>query len=403
MRVLMISLDRGLLGHKGSGDVVERHRKYADLAGHLDVIVLSESPAEKIWSENFRVFSSGSTKWSHYRKTARLAKKLNAENSYDLIVTQDFAAPIGVCLKHTLNKPWIVNVHGMFFERAWLGWDPVKWYLYFRIRRSIRHADGFRVNNVTIQDRLRSWGIAKPILVQPTPIDISKFRNSPNPSLEKRGTPSLLSPFGRSLRQREGGGELKILYVGRLSPEKNVAMLIRAFMNLEHSAELWIVGGGPEEQKLKSLAAGDDRIKFFGAKSLNELPAYYSRADIFVLPSDTESYGQVLLQAAAGGCAIIATATAGAKSILGNSENGMLVPVGSQKALEEALENLITKTFEREYWSTQALALAEKYDGESGVEKTINFWKEMAGQGPDIPAKAPAPNSERGEGIHSQL
>ena len=52
MRVLMISLDRGLLGHKGSGDVVERHRKYADLAGHLDVIVVSESPAEKIWREN---------------------------------------------------------------------------------------------------------------------------------------------------------------------------------------------------------------------------------------------------------------------------------------------------------------------------------------------------------------
>lgn len=358
MRVLMLSLDRGLLGERGSGDVAERHQRYADLAGALDVIVFAPEAREKVWSGNFRVFAAGSSKIGHFRGAAKLAEKLASRSGYDLLVTQDFAAPAGTRIKERLGLPWIVNVHGMFFENSWLGFSVAKWYLYCRIRSAIRKADAFRVNNVTIQDRLRAWGIEKPILVQPTPIDISKFRN---------------------IEIKKSSDTVSVLYVGRLSPEKNVAMLIRAFREIRiENLELRIVGKGPEERSLKALAVGDARIKFVGIKSLDELPAIYHGADILVLPSNTESFGKVLIEAGAVGCALIATATAGAKSILGDSENGILVPVGSQQALEEALTNLVTKTFEREYWGKQALALADKYDGAAGIQKTVEFWNKIA-------------------------
>lgn len=361
MRVLMISLDRGLFGAEGSGDVIERHQKYADAAGALDIIVFAPPRYdEKVLSANLKIYPTRSQTLAHFRKAGVVAGELAKINSYDLLVTQEFAAPVGARLKKHLRLPWLVNIHSMFFTLAWLKLRIRNWYLYFRIRSSIKSADGFRVNNEVIKQKLLHWGITRPILVQPTPIDIGKFR-IPSPQ-----------PFPAR------GVEVKVLYVGRLAPEKNVAMLIRAFKNIKGDFEFWIVGKGSEEEKLKTLASQDPRIKFLGGKTFAELPAIFQGVDIFVLPSNTESFGQVLLQAAASGCAIIATRTPGALSILGNEEGGVLIPVGSQRDLEFALGNLLSRKYEREYWSKQALDTVERYDSRAGVENTVEFWRQIA-------------------------
>src|SRR3989344_1961818 len=283
MRVLMISLDRGLFGGGASGDVVARHKQYADAAGELDVIVFAPPKyEEKIWAENLRVIPTRSEKLAHFRKAQEMAEKLTREKKYDLLVTQEFAAPAGARLKKRLKLPWLVNVHSMFFTWQWLGFNPVAWYMFFLVRKSIKLADGFRVNNQDIRDKLIAWGIAKPILVQPTPIDIEKFKT------QKSKVKNEEAPI--------------VLYVGRLEPEKNVAMLIQTFKQIKGDFQLQIVGKGSLERDLKRLAADDLRIEFLGARSFKELPEIYQCADIFVLPSNTESFGQVLLQAAASAC-----------------------------------------------------------------------------------------------------
>ncbi|OGZ53275.1 MAG: hypothetical protein A3B25_00170 [Candidatus Ryanbacteria bacterium RIFCSPLOWO2_01_FULL_48_26] len=360
MRVLMTGLDKGLFGGGASGDVIERHRKYADLAGHLDIIVFAgNNYVQKEWSANLRVFPTGTNKFAHFRRAVDIALALHKSEPYDLVVTQDFTATVGLKLKKKLSLPWIVNTHSMFFSWNWLGFNPLSWYLFFSIKRAIKRADGFRVNNDEIRDKLVEWGINKPILVQPTPIDVERFKI-------------------QDLRFKNNESTTKILFVGRLVPQKNVAMLIRAVKNLKEDLELWIVGKGPEEEKLKKLAGRDSRIKFLGPKTIDELPVIFQAADIFVLPSNTESFGQVLLQAAAAGCAIIATATPGAKSILSNEKYGLLIPIGSRRHLEAALKNLVSKTFEREYWATQSATLADQYDPQKGFNNTIEFWRKIA-------------------------
>jgi len=356
----MISLDRGLLGAGGSGDVLERHKKYADRAGHLDIIVFagpkySESQA----APNLRIFPTRSSKLSHFQKAVKIALNLNRDQPYNLLVTQEFTAPAGLKIKKILNLPWIINIHSMFFTRQWLGFNPIAWYLLFLIRKAVRHADGFRVNNNDIRNKLLQWKIQKPILVQPTPIDITRFKI-------------------KDLRFKNNNSRVKVLYVGRLSAEKNAGLLIRAFKNLKGDYELQIVGKGQGENELKRFAADDLRIYFLGQRSSDELPEIFRSADIFVLSSNTESFGQVLLQAAAAGCAIIATATPGAKTILDNPESGILVPIGDQKALERALTNFLTKRFEREYWSQKAREMADKYDAAAGLDRTLMFWQEVA-------------------------
>ncbi len=388
MRVLMLSLDRGLLGASASGDVVARHQKYADLAGSLDVIVFAGSEFENMGlSTNLRIFPTRSKKLSHYASATAIAKRLMQSNHFDLLVTQDFAAPAGREIKKFLSVPWIVNVHSMFFSLAWLRVNPLNWYLFYKLKKAIVGADGFRVNNGNIRDQLRSWRITAPILIQPTPVDFKKFQ-IPN------------NKFQTKSKNRN----LKVLYVGRLSPEKNVRMLIRAFQSVlvspsdgvermkqsqnqeiatrpegvPNGIELEIVGAGPEEPKLRALAGGDQRIQFLGTKSPDELVSIYQRADIFVLPSHTESFGQVLLQAAAAGCAIISTRTPGAVSIFGQSKAAVLIDINDQVALAFALKNLLQDKEARRGLGVKAQGVAEQYDSEKGISSTIEFWKEIA-------------------------
>lgn len=357
MRVLMISLDRGLLGQGGSGDVIERHKKYANMVGHLDIIVFADPRhSEQIIAENLRAFPTRSSKFAHFHKATDIAKKLLKENRYDLLVTQEFTAPVGLRLKKLIDIPWIINIHSMFFSRQWLGFNPVYWYLFYLIKKSIKKADGFRVNNNEIRDKLSVLGIQKPILVQPTPVDVTRFLQI----------------------QRIENEVPRILYVGRLTAEKNLKILISAVVKLKDKYILDIVGTGPEENALKKLAAANLAVNFLGHKSHDELAEIYGDADVFVLPSNTESFGKVLVEAGAAGCALVATATAGAKSILESDEGGILVPVGDTAALTAALQNLIGKKFERQYWGQRARETAKKYNADTATQRIIDLWKEVA-------------------------
>ena len=358
MRVLMISLDRGLLGDGFSGDVVARHKRYADLAGHLDVIVFAGAEYERRdWAANLKAIPTRSRKRFHFQTAVKVALELTKRAPYDLLVTQDLAAPAGVEIKKVLRIPWIVNIHGMFFSPEWLKLKPANWYLFYLVKKAIKSADAFRVNNQAIARKLVEWRMDRPILVQPTPIDVKEFFVS-----------KIQNPVP------------KILFVGRLEKEKNVGMLVRAVKNLKEDFRLEIVGEGSEQTRLLELARGDGRIKFLGPKKYEDLPELYRQADIFVLPSNTESFGQVLVQAAAAGCAIIATKTTGAMSIIQDQESGILVEVGDQMALTKALARLITDAELRQSLGAKARLVASRFDSEKGIIKTVDFWQEIAGK-----------------------
>lgn len=360
MRVLMISLDRGLLGAGNSGDVQPRHQRYADAVGSLDVLVMaSDKFQERIVAPNFHVAPTKSGKFSHYEKAYQLAVKLHSQKPYDLLVTQEFAAPVGNRVKAKFHIPWIVSIHGMFFSSTWLRANALNWYLLYRIKTAIRTADGFRVNNEVIKDKLREWKIDKPILVQPTAIDVRRFFTKEDGPL-KEGRPP---------------GELRTLFVGRLSREKNLPMLIRAIQAIPGALELAIVGSGSEEGRLKEMAAGDKRINFLGPKKYEDLPKIFASADIFVLPSDTESFGQVLFQAAASGLAIVSTTTTGAQGIIHDKQNGLLVPVGDQEALEEAILQLLHDPQLRRRLGEEAINTAKAYDSVLATNRLVEFWK----------------------------
>jgi glycosyltransferase involved in cell wall biosynthesis len=146
----------------------------------------------------------------------------------------------------------------------------------------------------------------------------------------------------------EGGSSpdhFVISTAGRLSAEKNIAVLLNAFALLRRDlkAKLWIVGDGPERPHLESLAAGlniMDDIVFWGFQE--NLYKFIKKSDIFVHTSLFEGFGNIILEAMACGVPVIATdCPFGPREIINNGENGILVPVSDEGALAKALKMVL--------------------------------------------------------------
>lgn len=132
---------------------------------------------------------------------------------------------------------------------------------------------------------------------------------------------------------------------GRLSAEKNMAVLLKAFALLRRdlAAKLWIVGEGPERPYLESLASSlniSDNTVFWGFQE--NLYKFIRKSDIFVHTSLFEGFGNIILEAMACGVPVIATdCPFGPREIISNGKDGILVPVSDEKALAEALKTVL--------------------------------------------------------------
>ena len=109
--------------------------------------------------------------------------------------------------------------------------------------------------------------------------------------------------------------------------------------------EFWVVGSDPAEVKMKQLC--DDigvrgHFKFWGWKSQSELLPFYRDADIFVLPSTTEAFGVVFLEAMASGLPVIGTDVGGIPEIIRDGQNGLLVPPNQPDLLANAIIELLS-------------------------------------------------------------
>jgi glycosyltransferase involved in cell wall biosynthesis len=155
--------------------------------------------------------------------------------------------------------------------------------------------------------------------------------------------PDRLSAEARTRLRREwgsgaGGEEIVIGNVARLTARKGQLVLLRALAQLPPSYRLVLVGEGEDEPLLRKTAAElgiEDRVHFAGARpDAASLPQAF---DLFVLPSFVETMPLTVLEAMAGGTAVVASAVYGLPEILGHGESGWLVPAGDAARLAGAI------------------------------------------------------------------
>ncbi len=140
-----------------------------------------------------------------------------------------------------------------------------------------------------------------------------------------------------------------IVTLGRLTPQKNHALLIRAFAKIADKypdQNLLIYGKGDKKEALEAQIRDlgmADRALLMGVTT--DVPAILSRAGIFVLSSDYEGMPNALMEALAAGVPSISTdcPCGGPQMLIRNGENGLLVPVGDVEAMTSAMDQLLSE------------------------------------------------------------
>ena len=173
------------------------------------------------------------------------------------------------------------------------------------------------------------------------------------------------SVFGRAAVDRNGRGGFRVLYAGRLDPEKGVDTLIDAFRGLP--GELVVVGSGSAEAELRARAGV--AVRFEPPRDRDALVDAYAEADVFVLPSRSEPWGMVLNEAAAAGLPLVATEESGAaRDLVEQGENGYLVPAGDVEALRAALRRLADDPALRARFGARSRELSARFTPEAWAD-----------------------------------
>lgn len=133
------------------------------------------------------------------------------------------------------------------------------------------------------------------------------------------------------------------IYVGRLSQEKNLELLINVFNELPQYT-LNIIGFGPLEQNLKSIAKSN--IFFHGAIANEKVSEYYLKNDVFILPSISEPWGLVVEEALNNGLPVIVSDRVGCvKELINNDFNGIIFHYNDSNSLKKAIVKISDKAY----------------------------------------------------------
>jgi glycosyltransferase involved in cell wall biosynthesis/predicted metal-dependent phosphoesterase TrpH len=171
---------------------------------------------------------------------------------------------------------------------------------------------------------------------------------------------------GTSLLPRR---KLNVLYSGRITREKGVEVLAESFLLARESnpqLHLVLAGGGPEQERLQERLG--KHATFLGWLSGAELARAYASADLFLFPSSTDTFGQVILEAQASGLPVIAVAEGGPLSLIEDRVTGLLCEA-SAPALADALLELACSPLLRETLSRAALASVRERTWERALER----------------------------------
>jgi len=273
-------------------------------------------------------------------------------NNYDLVyfLMQGIHLAVGLPVARMLGKPIYMKISGSSIfpamANSWIGRLELRWLKRWAARTMILN-DGMRAEALEqgFRPEQLSW--------MPNPVDVEEF--------------APLSPAGRrELRTKLGvpADAVVVLYVGRLSPEKGVAMLVEAFARVADRAPealLFMVGDGPSRPSLEALREGlglaARRVVFTGRVDPQVVKLWMQASDIFSLVSPNEGFPCALVEAMATGLCSVVSDIPGNTQLVHAGEHGLLAPFDDQERIAEAILTLLRDPAQRARMGAQARTL----------------------------------------------
>jgi len=279
---------------------------------------------------------------------------INRLKNYDIIhFHEDLTFPF---FSYFVNKPKIFHLHGLdvdFYKR------------YFLSRFILNHiADRYICLTKIMEKNLTELGVPKDKIRRlPNGVDVNIF----HPSGEKKDNLAL--------------------FVGRISPEKGLHVLLKSLHYLEKSIHLVIIGPpgwnhtyyeGILRLMEKENKKGKHKITYLGSQDQANIIEWYRKASILVLPSFGEALSVVCIEALSCETPVVATNVGGVPEVVRDGENGILVPPNDVVKLAEAIQFLLNNEEVRSKFGRRGRKwVMKQFSLEAVVEKLQRFYKEI--------------------------
>ncbi len=172
--------------------------------------------------------------------------------------------------------------------------------------------------------------------------------------------------------------DVVLQYVGRLAPEKNLDTLLDAFECLPPGLKcrLVLVGDGPARQRLRTKAG--ERVVFTGYRTGEALAQAFASADVFVFPSLTDTFGNVLLEAMASGLPAVAFRAPGPGDVIREGETGLFAEGPDARALGRSIATLAADAGRRRAMASAARSWATTQTWEAANETVVDEYRRAA-------------------------
>jgi glycosyltransferase involved in cell wall biosynthesis len=306
----------------------------------------------------------------------RAARELVSERDFDLIHAH-FIVPCGAVARRVsrgTGLPYVLTAHGSDVP----GYNPHRLRTLHAILRPYWRTILEGARAVTAPSRflaglIRESSHVEPVLI-PNPIDFPRAE-----------------PVTRSRR---------ILVVSRLLERKGVQHLIEVAPRLPAGWEVVVAGDGPYLPRLRDQAQRcGGPVRFLGMVPRERLPELYASAEIFALPSSRENFPMVLLEAMAGGCAIVTTRGSGCEEVVADAAR--LVQPGRSDELLAALAGLIADDAERRRLGERSRQRVVQFSGAIVGQRFARLFKRVlapstanvGGGELEVPGAADAPRA----------
>jgi N-acetyl-alpha-D-glucosaminyl L-malate synthase BshA len=224
-----------------------------------------------------------------------------------------------------------------------------------------------------VSDNLRAethanFAIQKEISVIHNFVDTKRFKKKPIDAFRKVIAPN---------------GERIILHASNFRKIKRIADVIYTFNKIQKEipSKLLLVGDGPErpmaEELCRELGLCED-TRFVGKQQ--EMEEIYAIADLFLLPSEYESFGLAALEAMAAGTPVIATNAGGLPEIIENGVNGYLSEIGDVENMSRNAKGILSNDLILQNFSKEARKTAEKFDIHNIVPQYESLYSKVLGK-----------------------
>ena len=273
------------------------------------------------------------------------------------------------------KRPIVLTTHGT--EVGYQGWKNL-------VERAYRKSVGLFM--LKLFDKVIALSLEEANLLEKMGISRSKIEVVPN-GIDLRQVNSEVDI--QDFMQRYGldyNYENILLFVGSLIPRKGINFLIDAMKHIESNTALLIVGEEIPgyagfrkilEQQVRKLGL-ENRVIFLGRVSKEDLERAYIVADLLILPSISEVFGLVLIEAMSYGKCVVASKTLGPSSIIQNYRNGVLFEVCNTLQLAEEVNYLLENPKLRKRLGRKAKRDVEKrYSLEVVVNRIIDIYEEL--------------------------